>query len=340
MSALSDLVNEQAEADRGAVYDELADAALQVFGVAAHEVLFLGHNSGAAFRIEAADGRRLLLKVHAPQGESEALTERAVLGGLAWLATIAEVAQVPVQEPVPDPTGALLPTVSFRGVPLPCSLQRWLDGHQVEELSPAQARAVGDLMGRWHACSERRVGTAEGAVTYDSRYLERMLDDLRVLEATGAVTDESWHTIEQATALAGSVIDTIGTSAEVYGVVHGDLNPDNVIVAADGAVQFIDLAQLVVAPYLWDVGVALYQYSYQDAAVRRALVAGYRDGRPGLVTPPLALEVFVCAAALANLAFQSSIPAQRTSTLFHTNVHRFATGYCRNLVDGLPFALE
>ena len=48
----------------------------------------------------------------------------------------------------------------------------------------------------------------------------------------------------------------------------------------------------------------------------------------------------VCAAALSNLAFQCSIPAQRTSTSVHTNVQRFATGYCRDLVDGVPFALE
>jgi len=52
------------------------------------------------------------------------------------------------------------------------------------------------------------------------------------------------------------------------------------------------------------------------------------------------LETFVCAAALDNLAFQCSIPAQRTSPLFHTNVKRFATGFCRDLVDGVPFALE
>ena len=46
----------------------------------------------------------------------------------------------------------------------------------------------------------------------------------------------------------------------------------------------------------------------------------------------------MCAAALTNLAFQCSIPAQRTSPLFHTNVKKFATGYCRDLVDGVPFA--
>jgi Ser/Thr protein kinase RdoA (MazF antagonist) len=170
--------------------------------------------------------------------------------------------------------------------------------------------------------------------------LIQALDDLRVLSTTDALTQDSWHTIEQATAVACQLVETIGNSADVFGAVHGDLNPDNIIVAGDGTVQFIDLAQLALAPYLWDVGVALYQYSYQDASVRQALMTGYRSARPGLTVPPLALEAFVCAAALTNLAFQCSIPAQRASTLFHTNVQKFATGYCRELVNGVPFALE
>jgi Ser/Thr protein kinase RdoA (MazF antagonist) len=340
VSALSDLMNEQTEDERAAAYDELAESALRVFGVTTHERLFLGHNSGAAYRIESADARRLLLKVHAPQGDTEGLSEQAILGGLRWLATIAEVTDLPVQAPVADPTGALLPTVHFRGLSLPCSLQRWLDGQHVAELSTDQARAVGALMGRWHDLSEQRAATTDGAVHYDSRSLEQALDDLHVLSTTGAITQESWGTIEQATALACRLMDAIGTSDDVFGVVHGDLNPDNIIVADDGTVEFIDLAQLALAPYLWDVGVALYQYSFQDASVRRALVAGYRDTRPGLTIPPLALEAFVCAAALSNLAFQCSIPAQRASTLFHTNAQKFATGYCRDLVNGVPFALE
>lgn len=340
MSALSDLMNAQPEDERAAAYDELAESAIAVFGVTAQEVLFLGHNSGAAYRVESCDGRHLLLKVHAPQGDSEPLSARAIMGGLQWLATIAAVTDLPVQTPQPDPIGALLPTVHFRGLSLPCSLQRWLDGQHVDELTTDQAHAVGDLMGRWHAISEQHAPTGGEAVRYDSRHLGQALDDLRVLSTTDAVTEDSWHTIEQATAVACQLVETIGTSADVFGVVHGDLNPNNIIVADDGTVRFIDLAQLAVAPYLLDVGVALYQYSYQDASVRRALMAGYRDARPGLTIPPLALEAFVCAAALTNLAFQCSIPAQQTSALFHTNVHKFATGYCRDLVDGVPFALE
>ena len=111
----------------------------------------------------------------------------------------------------------------------------------------------------------------------------------------GAITQDSWHTIEHAAVSARRQVDAIGTSADVFGVVHGDLNPDNIIVAGDGTVQLIDLAQLAVAPYLWDLGVALYQYSYQDASVRRALITGYRDARPGTDDPATRLGgVCVC----------------------------------------------
>jgi Ser/Thr protein kinase RdoA (MazF antagonist) len=222
---------------------------------------------------------------------------------------------------------------------LPCSLQRWLQGEHVADLSADQAHAVGNLLGRWHTASEQHATTDE-AVRYDGPHLGRALDTLRVLSTTGAITQGSWHTIEEATAVVRRLIDGMGTSRDVFGVVHGDVNPDNVIVADDGSIQFIDLAQLVLAPYLWDLGVALYQYSYQDPSIRRALVAGYRSARPGPMLPPLSLEAFVCAAALDNLAFQVSIPAQRVSALFHTNVQKYATGFCRDLLNGVSFALE
>jgi Ser/Thr protein kinase RdoA (MazF antagonist) len=339
VSALSDLMDEQPDDERGAAYDALAASALRGFGIAADAVVFLEHNSGAAYRVESVDAGRLLLKVHAPQGDGEALSADAVHGGLQWLAAMAHQTEIPVQTPLADPAGALLPTVHFRGLSLACSLQRWLDGHHVEALSSAQARGVGELLGRWHTFSEHHAPDGEVAVRYDGRHLAEALDGLRILNTSGAIAQESWHEVEQATALVRELIDTLGTSADVFGVVHGDLNPDNIIVATDGAVQFIDLAQLALAPYLWDLGVALYQYSYQDASVRRALMNGYLSVRPDTAISPRALEAFVCAAALTNLAFQCSIPAQRASTLFHANVQRFATGYCRDLVNGRLFAL-
>jgi Ser/Thr protein kinase RdoA (MazF antagonist) len=341
VSALSDLIDGVGQDQRAATYDALADSAIRAFGMTADEVVFLGHNSGAAFRVERAGVGYLLLKVHAPQGEGEPLSPGTIRGGLQWLATMAKLTDIPVQTPLPDPHGDVLPTVQFRGLSLRCSLQQWLAGRHVPELTPRQAHDVGSLMGRWHTFSDRHQARVfDEAVRYDRHYLHHALDDLRVLRVEGVLSEESWHTTEEATALASSLIDSLGMSSDVFGVVHGDLGPDNIVVADDGTVQFIDLAQLALAPYLWDLGTALYQYSYQDTSVRGAMVAGYRSARPQPAIPPLALEAFVCAAALTNLAFQCSIPTQRASRLFHTNVDKFATGYCRDLVNRAPFALD
>lgn len=341
MSALSDLIDDGGPDLRAATYDALARSAMEVFGATGCEVTFLGHNSGAAFRLERAVNDRLLLKVHAPQGEGEPLPPGAIRAGLRWLATMADLTDIPVQEPLPAPDGDLLPTVHFRGLSLHCSLQHWLDGRQAEELSTDQAFAVGTLMGRWHTFAQRHPATtADEGVRHDTSYLGHALEDLHVLRVGEVVTRATWHTIEEATTVVSDMMERLGTSEDVFGAVHGDLGPDNIIVADDGTVGFIDLAQLALAPYLWDVGTALYQYSYQQASVRRAMVAGYRSARPETVIPPLGLEAFVCAAALTNLAFQCSIPAQRASALFATNVAKFATGYCRDLVRQQPFALD
>jgi Ser/Thr protein kinase RdoA (MazF antagonist) len=340
MSALSSLIEGVPQTQRAATYDALAQVALRAFGVRSQSVTFLGHNSGAAFRVDAYDEGRLLLKAHAPQGEGEPLSPEAILGGLHWLAAMAKATDTPVQTPLQDSRGGLLPAVNFRDVMVHCSLQHWLDGQHVEELSTAQAHDVGSLMGQWHTFSERHGTTSVQAMHYDSRHLDDALGDLRALSTAGLITEDSWQTIEQATAVVASLVDDLGTSPDVFGVIHGDLNPDNIIVADNGAVRFIDLAQLAVAPYLWDLGTALYHYSYQDSPVRQALVAGYRGARDGLMIAPPALQAFVCAAALSNLAFQCSIPERRASELFHTNVQKFATGYCQDLVNGVPFALE
>jgi Ser/Thr protein kinase RdoA (MazF antagonist) len=341
MSALGDLIRALPQRQREVAYDELAQVALRGFGVTAQEVKFLGHNSGVAYRVDASAAERLLLKVHAPQGDGESPTPAAILAGLEWLVRLAESIDTPVQTPRPDLTGAFLATVTVRGLRVHCSLQRWINGRHVDELTSNQAREVGILLGRWHSFSEMSGAmTSDDAMRYDRRHLDMALAELHELTTDGVLANEAWSTIVQATAIASRLAEGLGDSSEVFGVIHGDVTPDNILVADDGNIRFIDFAQLAVGPYLWDLGVTLYHYSYQDASVRRAVVEGYRISRSEAVIPPLALDAFVCVAALSNLAFQCTIPGQRESKLFRTNLNQFAAGYCTDLVDGRPFALE
>jgi Ser/Thr protein kinase RdoA (MazF antagonist) len=340
VSALSDLIDGVPASRRDSLYEQLADAALRNYDLPARHVTFLGHNSGVTFRVEIAGRGSRLLKVHAPVGHSDGLEPAAISAGLRWLAQMAELTEVAVQTPVPDSAGQLLSTVDFKGLRLPCSLRGWLSGRRVDRLTTALAYRLGEVMGGWHAFSELRgPAAAAGAACYDRQHLESALRDLSALTVDGLISAESWLVIEQAALTVMDLADGLGQSGDVFGVVHGDVQPDNVVVADDETVHLIDFEQLALAPYLWDLGVALYHYSYEDGSVRRAMVDGYARRR-GLLAPPLALEAFVCAAALDNLAFQCSIPRQRVSPLFRTNVERFATGYCRDFVQGAPFALS
>ena len=63
MSALSDLIHAVPHGERAATYQALAEAAMRVCGVTVREVTFLGHNSGAAFRVESADVGRSLSRI-------------------------------------------------------------------------------------------------------------------------------------------------------------------------------------------------------------------------------------------------------------------------------------
>jgi hypothetical protein len=74
---------------------------------------------------------------------------------------------------------------------------------------------------------------------------------------------------------------------------------------------------------------------YQDAAVRRALCEGYGAG---WLTEEVA-GAAVCAAAIDHLAFQLTIPEQRTSIHTVRNARELADVFGRRLLAGQPFVL-
>jgi hypothetical protein len=73
----------------------------------------------------------------------------------------------------------------------------------------------------------------------------------------------------------------------------------------------------------------------QEVAVRRALLEGYGADRPSEEVAAAA----VCAAAIDNLAFQITIPRERTSSLTARNLRELADVFCRRLLAGEPFVL-
>ena len=122
-------------------------------------------------------------------------------------------------------------------------------------------------------------------------------------------------------------------------MLDGDLHQENILFREGNACP-IDFECLYRAHFLYDLGVSLYHLLYlKDASVRQGLFEGYQTVRKPGDMPPLAFEAFVCMAALANLAFQVTLPQQRASPLLLRNVQEFAGIFCHKLVAQEPFVL-
>jgi len=324
-----------------AAYESWAWRALEHFDVEALGVSFLGHNSGVAYRVRAPR-QDYLLKVHVPHGSSEVLAPAQVEGAMQWLADLSELGPgFPVQTPVRDRSGRLLPGIALEGRAgaTPCSLQAWVEGEVTAgDLTEERAKAVGRMTARLHGCAARwepAPGLTETVLdaTWFAARQQALLDRL----GDGLVDDA----VRAASAAAGSTVERllreVPVDRQVFGPVHGDLHQENVVWVGEDP-RPIDFAYLRLAPYAWDLGVLCYHTMYLPVGVRRSLVAAYRNERPGLPEQP-PLEAFVVAAAVDNLAFQLSIAEQRGSALLRANLADFARDYCVALSRGHEFVL-
>jgi Ser/Thr protein kinase RdoA (MazF antagonist) len=151
--------------------------------------------------------------------------------------------------------------------------------------------------------------------------------------ALGICQKQLWiHAAEQIIAQ----MEALGQSADVWGPIHGDLHYDNLVINAEG-VHPIDFTGLYYGHYLYDLGVTVYHTFYQGGQLREALFAGYRELWQLPTGFRRTTEGFVIAAALANLAWNSTIPSQVASKLFQDNLHDLVHVFCTPFILGAPF---
>jgi Ser/Thr protein kinase RdoA (MazF antagonist) len=100
-------------------------------------------------------------------------------------------------------------------------------------------------------------------------------------------------------------LERIGTGLDRFGLIHGDLGFENVLVCEDGTVAIIDFDDSGYSWYLHDFAVALYPHEGSAGLDDRrdALVAGYRRAAP-LASELLAeLPTFLMARRIQTLGW-------------------------------------
>jgi Ser/Thr protein kinase RdoA (MazF antagonist) len=331
------------ESQKQVRYQQLALACLVYYPAVDGKVTFVAHNAGIVYLIETAH-RKFLLKIAEAIGEGGSYTYPEYLNtGFTWLNAIARETSLIVQQPVANPLGAFVTTVTFEDLSQPfyCSLQHWLDGQRLRDPSPAQAYQIGEMMAHIHHHGSQWIqARTPGAWKYDGAWLSENLEGFAKVKSLAILSEAEWINVEKAVDRIQQVMQTIGTDAHVWGPIHGDIHQHNLIVLDTDKICPIDFGALVLAHYGYDLGVTLYHLMYLDATTRQALVNGYKANRDlsGLID--MGLEAFLCMAALANLGFNVELPDQRTSALFIRNVREFAAICCHKLIQDIPFALQ
>ena len=288
--------------------EDLARAALARHALPGARLRFVRHGENLTYQVTASDGRCFALRIHRPGYQ----TPTAIRSELTWmealrasgLATPVAVSATDGEElaHIPDEHGNLRAVVLFE----------WIDGVSLSTVEGvAQWERLGRLLARIHAHGRgwarppdfvRPAWDLEALVGERPRWGEPLQREVFALDDRDLLARSRREVRRRLVA--------IGSASDRYGLIHGDLGFDNVLVTSNGGVAIIDFDDCGEGWFVHDIAVALYPHANRADFKDRlaALVAGYRH--KGTLTDHMLAELptFVMARRLATLGWVFSRP--------------------------------
>lgn len=264
----------------------LAEAALEAYGLNGARLSFLRYWANITYRVDLADSAmpkvqsgiyvpnryllRVLLTNHLEYAKGE----------MTWLAALSHKGGFPVPEPVPTLTGELVTRISTHGIPNGrlVSLMRWIDGRKLNGFRLHHFHALGQMVARLHKFAaswqppegfSRFIWDWEGLL--GGRGFDHTVEELVFLMPKHL--QEPFQFVSQQ---AQTVMEALGKGPDVYGMIHADLYPDNVLFKA-GQAYPIDFEDCGFGYWMWDIAVALCQQPWTETwrQQRDAFLDGY-----------------------------------------------------------------
>ena len=266
----------------------LAIEALKAWNVSNCKLETIKIRENAVFRVKNDAGLDAAIRVHRYGYHSNA----ALLSELNWLRALNQD-EIEVPEVIPADNGALFIMAEAIGVPEPrqVDMVKWLEGkplgsieeglNQSVENVADTFREVGALAARLHNHAASWQPPAEfvrHAWNIDGLIGEKPLWgrfwDLPTLDSTQKAL------LLRARVAAQDDLTAIGTSSKGYGLIHADLNLDNIILR-DGRVTAIDFDDCGYGWHLFDLATISILFLQTDLSntVQTAVVEGYRRER-------------------------------------------------------------
>jgi Ser/Thr protein kinase RdoA (MazF antagonist) len=278
-SATREQLQRLTPADRAERLKQLAEAALEPFGLAPDSTLeLLKYRENAVFRVdEPASGRRCVLRVH----REDYQTPASIRSELQWMDAL-HAAGIDTPRAMAGRDGQLVQTVSVPGVPEPrhCDVISWVEGEPLDAANSVEAYGLlGELHARLHVHS--RCWTRPAGFTRHCWDAQGMLGDdplwgrFQDLEALDA---DQLTLLKRARRMVLDRLARFGRSDDRFGLIHADFMPDNVLLH-DGVASVIDFDDSGFGWYLYDPA-TLFAFSVAAAAFPTMLDAwteGYRS---------------------------------------------------------------
>jgi Ser/Thr protein kinase RdoA (MazF antagonist) len=289
--------------DAAACFEATARLALPHFGIApAAPLALVHHRENAVFRVDdPADGRAWALRVH----RDGYRTSEEIRSELAWMDALRD-AGVPTPRARPGIDGDPLQLVGDAH-PLQVDVLAWIDGVPLGagDDSPELHR----LIGRTSALIQRhgRTWTPPPGFSRPTWDVDALIGPRALwgdYADLGALAPAELALVHRAAGVVRRRLGAVGRGADRFGLTHGDLMPDNILVA-DGVPYVIDFDDGGYGWYLYDLATLLADKVMDPAydRVRDAWVDGYRSVAPLPDEHVCELDVLVMARLLLGLGW-------------------------------------
>jgi 4-aminobutyrate aminotransferase-like enzyme/Ser/Thr protein kinase RdoA (MazF antagonist) len=317
----------------------LAREALTHFPVGENATLtFIKQRENVVFRVQDGAGD-YALRLHR-HGHRTAAQLRSELDFMASLARHG----LPVSRPVSALSGepfVLQPDAA--GEEHQVDLQVWVDGaaglgdapeawRGDDNPDPEHFEALGRLAAAAHAASRAQgplPGFSRPAWDVEGLLGERALwGDPRRLAADHGQR----AAIEAAALLLTERLTALGAGPDVYGVIHADFTPENVLVSPAG-LTLIDFDDFGEGFWLFDLATILFWYQNHPRAAeyRAALLRGYEASLPISPLHADALDALILARGLTYLGWAADRPGDETSVFLEAEVLPVVAAQCAEL---------
>ncbi len=274
----------------------LAYEAAGAWGLNVQTLKLIAYTNNAVFYVQTPD-EDYALRVRRPGHKPLAWIQSERV----WMSALADNPVLRVHRPVAD-----VYTSALRGYDgeVHCTLTTWVTGDPLplEQLTEARLYQIGIQAAHLHRVS--------AAFTPPPDFIRPALDWEGLFGAEGAYHPgdgvryfdaDALALMEQATSIMRHTMQTLGTSAEVFGMIHGDLIAKNFVFDGEQA-GIIDFEECAYGYYLYDLVpiIWLARGTPRAQSIADALWAGYHSIRPQPEAWRAHLDVFVMARHIAS----------------------------------------